>query len=247
MKFLRHILTGVHRFLSQGSLKRYADVSKPSAFTEEKIRPFGASGLKPYQRHILDFAFERPAVLCKLPRRSGKTSMSLCYALFEAYNSPQSTINILCPTRQISEEKCKVLRGLVRNSSTELPSLLLPEHSTHSLYFSNGSVIRFVSGLDKEVSGILIVDELSLMENSVVHQLPREFPSLSKGVSKTLCFTSNSENPAVEHFFQEAWFSNNGFTPLVVHWSEVFSRKERDLCNERLGEGVFERMYLPRI
>jgi len=137
-------------------IDEYKDLLDPVVFVETCLPRFVPNGLRPFQKEILSCRDKQ--VVMRIGRRSGKTHLLACKAIFEALTNENFRVAVITPT----EEQGKVIFDMIVTKVLALhPEINDCVESTRQspgkIKFKRGSRISFFTAGTRTGSGALNV------------------------------------------------------------------------------------------
>jgi Terminase large subunit, T4likevirus-type, N-terminal/Terminase RNaseH-like domain len=190
--------------------------------------------LYPYQVKIVDTMVKERFVIGKLPRQSGKTTMTVAYLLWYALFNPNSNIAILAHRANTARE----LFGKLRLAYEHLPKFLQAGiapggWNKGSIRLGNGSQIKADATSSGSIRGeaynIIFLDEFAFVKNNMAEEFINSvYPTISSGkTSKVIIFSTPKGTNHFYEMWEEAVKGESGFVPVYINWDEVPGRDEK--------------------
>jgi len=242
---------------SQEIIEEYTKIAiDPIYFIEKYVKIINVDNglmefkLRDYQEDIMKIFMNERKVVLMLPRQSGKSTVTVGYALHQLLFNSHYNIFLLANDHSSAKE----LLAKVKLSMENLPEFLqqgIVKLNETSIFLENGSRITAKATSKNAVRGrsanLILTDELAFVQNGLAEEFfASTWPTISSG--KTTKFFAVS-TPNGYNLFHKLWVGakkgENGFIPYTIHWSQIPGRDEEWKQTEiaTFGNDFFRREY----
>ena len=196
-----------------------------------------------YQIRFINTIHKENLIVSMQPRQSGKTQTVAAYILHYTIFNDNKTVAILANKAAMARE----ILSRYQQMYECLPNWLQQGVSTYNkgdIKLENGSIVftaaTATSGIRGRSVNLLYIDEVAIIPNTVAEEFfTSTYPTISSGKTSKIILTSTPLGyNHFWHFWQGAEAGTNGFTPVIVHYSEhpnrddEWARKQKDMLGE---------------
>ncbi|NBP55558.1 terminase [bacterium] len=184
-----------------------------------------------FQEKLIENFHKHRFNICKMPRQTGKSSITVAYLLHYALFNDSVNIAILANKASTARDLLQRLQLAYENLPKWMQQGVL-QWNRGSLELENGSKIMAASTSASAVRGgsynIIFLDEFAFIPNHIADDFfASVYPTISSGKSTKVIIVSTPRG--MNHFYRmwhDAERGKNGYIPTEVHWSEVPGRDE---------------------
>jgi len=211
--------------------------------------------LYPFQKKMVDLTMNNRYVLLKLPRQSGKSTVTAACILHYMLFQEHKTVAILANKAPTARE----ILGRIQLMYEHLPLWLqqgIKTWNKGSFSLGNGCKIIAASTSSSAIRGTsiswLVLDEFAFVPpNQATEFFESVYPTISSGQESKVSIFSTPKG--MNHFYKmwvEATEGRSEFKPFEIHWSEVPGRdelwKEKTITNigQESWDQEFEAQFL---
>lgn len=186
--------------------------------------------------------------ICKARRQCGKSVVAETIILKYAIDNSKSFSMYVSPTLKQSRKVFKEIKSAVENSSVFLKA----NESLLEIVFKNGSIIQFASAEQKDnlrgftVSGILIIDEASFIEDDVFELL---LPTTDANKAPILIISTPLYRTGFFYDYYIEGLDIQSFNIFSYDWSkydmsDILSPERLEFYRQRMPKDKFQNEYL---
>ena len=195
---------------------------------DEGLVPFN---MYDFQKKIVNTIHDNRFTICKLPRQSGKSTITISYLLHYALFNPNSNIAILANKSSTARD----ILGRLQLAYENLPRWLqqgVINWNKGSIELENKSSIVAAATSSSAIRGgsfnIIFLDEFAFVPSNIAESFfSSVYPTISAGKNTKMIIVST---PYGMNMFYKLWTDSaekrNDYVPIEVHWSEVPGRDQ---------------------
>jgi len=183
----------------------------------------------PFQERMITTFAENRFVINKLPRQSGKSTVTIAYLLWLTLFTDQQSIAILANKGQLARD----LLSKYRLAYEYLPKWLqqgVVVWNKGNIELENGSKIAAGSTSSSSIRGgsynLIFLDEFAFINQNMAEDFfASTYPTISSGQTTKVIIVSTPNG--MNHFYKmwvDATEKRSLYVPIEIHWSEVPGR-----------------------
>ena len=196
---------------------------------DEGLVPFN---MYDFQKHIVRTIHDNRFTICKLPRQSGKSTVTISYLLHYALFNPNSSLAILANKSSTARD----ILGRLQLAYENLPKWLqqgVINWNKGNIELENKSTIVAAATSSSAIRGgsynIIFLDEFAFVPANIAEQFfSSVYPTISSGKNTKMIIVSTPHGMNMYYkLWSDAVNKQNDYVPIEVHWTEVPGRDEK--------------------